>query len=121
MSVSSFKALTVWQRLMELVEEVYRLARLLPREELFALSAQMRRAAVSIPSNIAEGQQRSSTKEYRNFLSIAKGSNGELQTQLMICVRLKFLTQSQTETAMGLSEEVGKMLTALIGRLSTVN
>ena len=90
MSVKSYQELIVWQKAMQLVEEVYRLARMLPKAELFALSDQMRRAAVSIPSNIAEGQARNSTKEFVNFLSISRGSTAELETQLMICVRLKF-------------------------------
>ena len=106
---------------MELADEVYALARCLPKEELFALSDQMRRAAVSIPSNIAEGQQRNSTKEFVNFLSIAKGSIAELETQYMICVRLKYLTPSQVETPLSLCAEVGKMLNVLIGRLSTAH
>lgn len=78
-----YRELTVWQRAMELVVEVYRLARLLPHEELYALSSQMRRAAVSISSNFAEGQAGSSRKEFLQFLSVAKGSNAELQTQLL--------------------------------------
>ncbi|MCD8037189.1 MAG: four helix bundle protein [Clostridiales bacterium] len=106
---------------MDLVTEVYRLAKLLPREELYSLSDQMRRAAVSIPSNIAEGQARSSMKEFANFLSIARGSKAELETQLMICVRLKYLTQSQVETVLSLCQEVGMMLTSLIGKLSARN
>ena len=119
MSVKSYQELIVWQKAMQLVEEVYRLARMLPKAELFALSDQMRRAAVSIPSNIAEGQARNSTKEFVNFLSISRGSTAELETQLIICVRLKFLTPSQTEAALNLCGEVGRMLNALIGRLST--
>ncbi|MEE0507493.1 four helix bundle protein [Phascolarctobacterium succinatutens] len=121
MSLKSYKELTVWQKSMLLTEEIYRLARLLPREELYSLSDQMRRAAVSIPSNIAEGQARSSTKAFVSFLSIAKGSNAELETQLMICVRLKYLTQSQAEVALNLCSEVGKMLTVLIGKLYTIH
>ena len=78
--VKSYQDLLVWQKAMELVTEIYRIAKLLPREELYALSDQMRRSAVSIPSNIAEGQARNSTKEFINFLSVAKGSNAELQT-----------------------------------------
>ena len=117
-SVKSYQELLVWQKAMDLVEETYRVVRLLPREELYALSDQMRRAAVSIPSNIAEGQQRNSTKEFVQFLSIAKGSNAELETQFIICVRLKYLEQSQTEAAMNLCQELGRMLNALIGRLS---
>ena len=121
MSVKSYKELLVWQKAMLLTEETYRLAKLLPREELYALSGQMRRAAVSIPSNIAEGQARSSTKEFVNFLSIARGSTAELETQLTICVRLKYLQQSQTGPALSLCSEVGKMLNALIGKLSAAH
>ena len=116
--MKSYQELLVWQKAMDLVEETYRVVRLLPREEQYALSDQMRRAAVSIPSNIAEGQQRYSTKEFVQFLSIAKGSNAELETQFMICVRLKYLGQAETEAAMNLCQELGRMLNALIGRLS---
>ncbi len=72
--IKDFKDLIVWQKAMELVVEVYNLVKKLPKEELFALSDQMRRSAISIPSNIAEGQGRNSTKEYIHFLAIAKGS-----------------------------------------------
>ena len=92
----------------------------LPKEELYALSSQIRRSAVSVPSNIAEGQQRNSKKEFINFLSIAKGSNAELQTQLMICVGLNYLSEEEIDTAMQLSNEVGKMLNGLIGKLSNL-
>lgn len=119
MSVRSYKELLVWQKSMQIVEETYRLVKLLPKEELYALSDQMRRAAVSIPSNIAEGQARNSTKEFVNFLSIARGSAAELETQYMICVRLKYLQQSQTEQVLNWLSEDGKMLNALIGKLST--
>lgn len=117
--VKSYQDLLVWQKAMELVTEIYRIAKLLPREELYALSDQMRRSAVSIPSNIAEGQARNSTREFINFLSVAKGSNAELQTQCLICVRLSYLTGSELETALALSDEVGKMLNTLIKKLST--
>ena len=119
MSVKSYQEPLVWQKSMSLVEETYRLVKLLPKEELYALSDQMRRAAVSVPSNIAEGQARNSTREFVNFLSISRGSLAELETQFMICVRLRYLTQSQIETAMRLCAEVGRMLNALIGKLST--
>ncbi len=82
----------------------------------------MRRAAVSIPSNIAEGQGRNSTREFTKFLSIARGSQCELETQLQLCTRFKYLTQDETEKALGLCEEVSKMLNALIKKLtSTLN
>ena len=117
MPVRNFQELTVWQKAMDLVEEVYRLVRLLPPEERYALSDQMRRAAVSVPSNIAEGQQRKSSKEFLQFLYVAKGSNAELVTQLLICQRLQYLTAAQIKTAMDLSDEIGRMLTVLTGRL----
>ena len=79
----------------------------------------MKRAAVSIPSNIAEGQERNTTKDFINHLYIAKGSKGELETQLLACVRLKFLTQLQIVAAQDLLVEVGKMLNALIQSLSS--
>jgi four helix bundle protein len=103
---------------MQVVEDTYRLVRHLPKEELYALSSQMRRAAVSIPSNIAEGQARNSTKEFINFLSIAKGSTAELETQFLLCVRLNYLEQSQINSILDSCEEVGKMLSTLIVRLS---
>ena len=118
MGLQKYEELTVWQRAMDLVVEVYMLARLLPSEELYALSNQMRRAAVSIPSNIAEGQERSTTRDFIKYLHIAKGSKAELETQLLICVRLLYLSQPQIQLAQGLLAEIGKMLNALIKKLT---
>ena len=101
---------------MDLVDEVYLLMKLLPKDELFALSSQIRRAVVSIPSNIAEGYERKSKKEYVHFLSVAKSSRAELETQLLICIRQKFFTQEQADKAFGLSKEVGRMLNAIINK-----
>ena len=117
--VSNYRELVVWQRAMELVKETYRIVRLLPKEETYALSDQMRRAAISIPSNIAEGQARNSTKEFIQFLSIARGSKAELQTQLLICVQLKYVTEEEIYAAMCMAEEVGKMIGSLISKLIT--
>ena len=89
--IKDFKDLIVWQKAMVLVAEVYQLVKKLPQEEHFALSDQIRRAAISIPSNIAEGQGRNSTKEFIRFLAIAKGSKAELETQLLLCVRINYL------------------------------
>ena len=89
---AGYQELKVWQKSMDLAEVVYDLIKLLPKSELYALSDQMRRASVSIPSNIAEGQQRRSSKEFLTFLSVARGSLAELETQLLLCVRLNFLT-----------------------------
>ena len=118
LGLQKYDDLIVWQKAMDLVEEVYRLAKLLPNEEIYALSNQMKRAAVSIPSNIAEGQERNTTKDFINHLYMAKGSKGELETQFLICVRLQYLTKQQIETAQNLLGEIGKMSNALIKSLS---
>ena len=117
--IKDFKDLILWQRAMDLVVEVYNLVKRIPKEELLALSDQIRRAVISIPSNIAEGQGRNSSKEFIHFLSIAKGSKAELETQLLLCVRINYLTESEIEKAMSLIEEVGKMLNSLQKKLTT--
>src|SRR5580698_8336474 len=89
-AVQSFRDLEVWQRSMELTVVTYRLTQKFPREEIFGISSQLRRAAVSIPSNIAEGQGRLNTREFRQYLGIARGSNCELQTQLEIARALGY-------------------------------
>ena len=121
MAIESYKELLVWQRAMELTVEIYRLTKMLPREELFGLADQMRRSAVSIPSNIAEGQSRMGIKEFQHFLSIAKGSRSELETHLIICNQVGYLTEAVTAKATALAEEVGKMLTSLIKSLRQTN
>ncbi len=114
-----YQELVVWQKSVDLAEEVYRLIKLLPKTEEFALSNQMRRAAVSIPSNIAEGQQRRSTKEFLTFLSIARGSLAELETQLILCVRFNYLSIKQIEKTEPLCKEIGLMLISLMKTLET--
>ena len=116
-NAKSYQDLVVWKRSVELVVEAYQLVKHLPREETYALSDQIRRAAVSIPSNIAEGNGRASVKDYARFLSMARGSKYELDTQLFICVKLNYLTEEQISNAMRLSEEVGRMLNVLIAKL----
>ena len=98
----------------DLVEEIYRLAKLLPPEERFSLANQMCRAVVSVPSNIAEGDGRQSDKELKQFLHVAKGSLSELETQLIICQRIQYLTSEQTEKAISLCDEIRRMLSKLI-------
>lgn len=115
--VQSYKDLKIWQRAVELSLAVYRLTRTFPQEELYGLSNQLRRASVSIASNIAEGYGRGSRGEYRQFLAIARGSNLELQTQLVIAKELRFVAAASIETAEKLSEEVGKMLTTMLKKL----
>ena len=119
MKLKTYKDFIVWQKSMDLTVEIYHLVKLLPREETYALSDQMRRAVVSIPSNIAEGQGRNSTKEFINFLSIARGSQMELETQLQICIRLNYITENQAEFALGLCQEINKMLNVLIVKLKS--
>ena len=114
MSWKHYQDLVVWQKAMALTQEVYQLVKLLPPEERFALSDQMRRSAVSIPSNIAEGQGRQTDKEFKQFLSIAKGSVFEVETQLLICVRIQYLSEANIENALSLCDELGKMLTKMI-------
>ena len=100
-----------------IMKSCYKLTKLLPRDELYGLVNQLRRAVVSIPSNIAEGNARQSRKEYIQFLSVARGSKSEVETQLEICVRLKYLERDQIKGAMGLCSEIGKMLNTLIKKL----
>jgi len=110
----SFRDLVVWQRAMQLTVAIYRLTQKFPREETYGLTSQIRRSAVSVPSNIAEGHGRLNTGEYRQFLGIARGSNFELQTQLEIARALKFGDPKLLDEAESLSHEVGKMLYATL-------
>ena len=118
--IKDFKDLVVWQRAMDLVAEVYQVVKKLPKEELYALSDQIRRAVISIPSNIAEGYGRNSSKEFSHFISIAKGSKSELETQLLLCVKIDYLKESDIQNVMYLIDQVGKMLYSLQKKL-TVN
>lgn len=119
MPINDYKDFIVWQKAMDLVVEVYRLTKILPKYETYGLSDQMRRAAVSIPSNIAEGQGRNSTSEFIRFLNIARGSYSELDTQLQICIRLGYANETDIESALNLSKEIGKMLNSLIKKLKS--
>jgi four helix bundle protein len=117
MGLRDYRELIVWQKAMELVEAAYRLTSCFPKEELYGLTNQIRRAAVSVPSNIAEGQGRRSTRDFLNFLSIATGSLKELETQIMIAERLNYIS-SESQTAMlTLAAEVGRLAYALANSL----
>jgi four helix bundle protein len=117
--VQSFRDLQVWQRSMELTIAVYRLTQDFPREEQYGLTNQLRRSAVSIPSNIAEGQGRLNTREFRQFLGIARGSNCELQTQLEIARALTLGNSELLDQAESLSHQIGKMLFTMLATLKT--
>lgn len=116
MGNDAYRNLKVWQKAMKLVELVYAQIRLFPDSERYALSDQLRRAVVSIPSNIAEGNGRASNKDYAHFLSIAKGSLYETMTQLEIAVMLGYVQPNQEIEA--LSVEVRRMLSSMIQRFS---
>ena len=114
--MAGYRDLAAWQKSIELTIEIYRLVKLLPREETYALSDQMRRSVVSIPSNIAEGKARDSKNDFIRFLFISQGSRAELETQLEICTRIGYLSAEQTMKAKGLLSEIGKMIAGLITR-----
>jgi len=116
-TVKSFQDLLVWQNAMALVPVVYGLTKLLPREERFALGDQMRRAAVSVPANIAEGHARRYTKEYLYHLSIARGSLAELLTLVLLAERLGHVDHTQTEGIQKAIRETRMLLSGLIARL----
>lgn len=118
MKTSDFKKLIVWQKAMDVVVAIYALTNKLPKSENYGLCDQMRRAAVSVPSNIAEGQSRNSEKEFAKFLSIARGSLSELETQIHICVRVNLLQDNDIADVLNNIDEVGKMLRTLIAKLS---
>lgn len=115
----NYKNLIVWQKSILLVKQIYQLTQKFPSEEKFGLVSQMRRAVVSVPSNIAEGQARRTTGDYIRFVSIAEGSLAEIETQLIIAIELEFCIKSEVENSFALMTEIRKMLNAL--RRSLVN
>lgn len=115
--IQSFRDLQIWQKSIQLAVAVYRLTRDFPRDELYGLTSQIRRSAVSVPSNIAEGQGRLNLGEFRQFLGIARGSNCELQTQLEIAGALDLGKPELLREAQGLSQDVGKMIYAFLESL----
>ena len=117
MKMRNYRDLVVWQKSMVLVTKVYSITRLLPKEELYGLVSQIRRSAVSIPSNIAEGYGRYSTNDYIRFLQIAIGSLYELQTQLEICLNLGYLSKEHFEKIYEQSREIERMLSSLIKKV----
>jgi four helix bundle protein len=112
-TAQNYRDLIAWQRAMDLVEAVYAATATFPPDERFGLSSQVRRAAVSVASNIAEGQGRRSRAEFGRFLSIAHGSLREVETQLLIAARLLYVGEDRCESALPLSGEVGRLITRL--------
>jgi four helix bundle protein len=118
MIVKSYRDLIVWQKSMDLVEAVYKVTQSFPKEEAYGLTAQLRRAAVSIPSNIAEGQSRKSSKEFLHHLFISYGSLSELETQIQIAERLTYLQNEDAQRLLEKSAEVGRLTNGLARSLS---
>lgn len=117
MKINNYKELIVWQRAMKLVKEIYLIANNFPKEETYGLKSQMERAAVSIPSQIAEGYLRLHKKEYIHFLSISLGSAAELETQILVCKSVEKFKNIDFSNAEKLLEEIMKMLYVLIKKL----
>jgi four helix bundle protein len=112
-----YQDLLVWQKGISLVKRIYEITKLFPGDEKFGLVSQMRRAAVSIPSNIAEGQARNTRGEFIQFISHAEGSNAELNTQLIIAIELGYCTKAESQDVFELTSDLRKMLNALRRKL----
>ena len=117
--IQSYRDLVVWQKAMDLVVTAYRIAARLPDHERYGLATQMRRAAVSIPANIAEGYGRCHRGDYIHHLSVANGSVKELETHFQIAIRLNYLPSNDVDLVLQQADEVGRMLAAVIAKLKT--
>ncbi|QDU25332.1 hypothetical protein ETAA8_03970 [Anatilimnocola aggregata] len=117
-AIRSYRDLIVWQEAISLAKSVYKLSANFPRREVYGLTSQIRRASISIPSNIAEGLARNSTREYLRFVSIALGSLAELETQLCLSVELEFCTQQQVDPVLKIAEILGRRIHALQSSLN---
>ncbi len=119
--MQTYRDLIVWQKAIDLVVNLYKESELLPKEENYGLTSQIRRSIVSVPSNIAEGYGRNSTNDYLRFLHIASGSLYEFQTQLTICNRLNYMSDKVYKSLYSLSFELEKMLSSLITKIKSSN
>jgi four helix bundle protein len=117
MAIQSYRELIAWQKAMDLVEAIYRTTTSFPRDEIYSLTAQIRRAAVSIPSNIAEGHGRNTTRDFVHFLSISQGSTKEVETQVLIAERLTYITKQVAATLISQTEEIGRLIRGLSNSL----
>jgi four helix bundle protein len=117
MAIKSYRDLKVWQKSMDIAEDIYALTAQFPKQEIYGLTSQMRRAAISIPSNIAEGSMRRARGDFARFINIASGSLAELETQLMLALRLNYITKNQFAEIESALEQVSKMLYALHSKL----
>ncbi len=118
MTIKSFKDLQIWQKSRVLVSDIYKITQNFPKEEMYGLTSQIRRCAVSIPSNIAEGRSRNTKKEFQYFLGIAYGSLAELETQLIISCDLEYLDDNNLIELTGKISEIGRMINGLDSSLN---
>ncbi len=121
MPIESYRSLLVWQKAVDFAVLIYRLTAAFPKQEVYGIVSQMQRAVVSIPSNIAEGKERQSDRDFARFITIALGSLAELETQLLIAQRLGYLNESDGQEATMQADEIGKMLRGLHKTLSITN
>ena len=112
-NVLHYRQLTVWQKAVDLADQIFETCATFPKQELYGLSSQIKRSVVSIPSNIAEGAARQGTGEFLHFISIAKGSLAELETQLIIANRRQFVDSEQLNVFLSLTDEISRMLSGL--------
>ena len=117
MKVRNYQELIAWQKAMDLVVEIYTISKAFLRDEVYGLTSQTRRAAVSVPSNIAEGQGRRTTADFLRHLSISYGSLREVETQTLIATRLHYVTERRSQAVMNLAAEVGRLLNGLMASL----
>ena len=115
--VNSYRDLLVWQKSMDLVVDTYKAVSAFPKEEIYGLTSQIKRAVVSVPSNIAEGSSRRSKQEFMRFINIAKGSLAELETQFIVALRLNFIKEDILKTILSKSDEIGRMMQGLYSSL----
>lgn len=119
MGIKSFQDLDIWKRSVALVTNIYNVTKVFPKEELYGLTGQLRRAAVSIPSNIAEGFTKYHNGEYKQFLYVATGSGAELKTQIIIALNLDYLRKEEADILLDEIEQISKMTMSLIKKLNT--
>jgi four helix bundle protein len=113
----NYTDLVGWQKAMDLVESVYTLVKEFPKDELFGLTSQLRRASISIPANIAEGQGRNSRGDFRRFLSVAHGSLREVETHVHIAARLRYIDEAKKQSILSQCAEIGRLITGLSNSL----
>jgi four helix bundle protein len=118
--IASYKDLIIWQKAMDLAENIYQITGAFPKAELYSLTDQMRRAAVSVVSNIAEGKGRDSRQEFLHFLAIAQGSLTELETQIQLSIRLSYFSDDTAAKALSLCDEIGRMINSMRAKLKAI-